>query len=160
MASVSAEAILQVADLHGNGQAKPSLVHGTADRPFSGKQCVIYAVQYPDGTTCAVRVPIHIQTLPHDAITNQTEQEVSILKFLEECGFIWSPRLLAYDSGFDNPLRYPYMILSWVDGKPLQWTDSVPAIRASREKVLQQMATIFFELVSRTEEPSMGRFLI
>ena len=69
MASVSAEAVLRVAELHGSREAKPSLVHGTADRPFSGKQCVIYAVQYPDGSTWAVRIPIYIQDLPHDAIT-------------------------------------------------------------------------------------------
>lgn len=156
MASVSAETVLLIAELHHNSGAKPSFLYGTADHPFSGKQCVIYVLQYPDSSTIAVRVPVHMQSSPHNQITNQTEQEVYILKLLAECGFTWSPRLLRYDSGFDNPLQYPYMILSWINGKPLEWTGSVPAGRA-REKVLRQMANILFELVSCTEEPSMAR---
>jgi hypothetical protein len=44
-----------VTSLRNDGTAA-SFCLGTADRPLSGKECVIYAVQFPDGATWAVRV--------------------------------------------------------------------------------------------------------
>lgn len=156
---ISPEAILLVAERHHSGEGIPEFVPGTAEHPLAGGQCTTYGVQFPDGSTSAVRVPLHLQDQSPEFITYLTEQEVSILKRLEECGFVWSPRVLAYDSGFDNLLNYPYMVVSWIEGKPLRWSYSVPASNGIRQKVLRQMATILFELVSCTEVPGMMALL-
>jgi hypothetical protein len=85
---------------------------GTADHPLSGKQCLIYAVQFSDGATWAVCVPVHASHLLRECITDFVEMEVSILKRLETSRFSWSPRLLGYHSGFDNPIGFLYFVLS------------------------------------------------
>jgi hypothetical protein len=125
---------------------------GTADHPLSGKQCLIYAVQFPDGATWAVRVPVHASHLPRECITDFVEMEVSILKRLETSGFSWSPRLLGYHSGFDNPIGFPYFVLSWIEGTPLEWSDTIPSHRESRNKILRQMVDIILELADCTME--------
>ncbi|KAJ5215345.1 uncharacterized protein N7498_001752 [Penicillium cinerascens] len=41
------------------------------------------------------------------------------------------------------------MVLSWIDGKPLKWSDEIP-LKAARDKVLRQLASITFELLRCT----------
>ncbi|KAH0542351.1 hypothetical protein FGG08_003289 [Glutinoglossum americanum] len=140
-----------VSDLRLNG-TMASFCFGTADRPLSGKQCLIYAVQFPDGATWAVRVPAQANHLPPGAVTAFVEMEVSILKRIETSGFSRSPRLLGYNSGFDNPVGFPYIVSTWVEGTPAEWSDSIPSDRDTRNKFLRQMADITLELADCTQE--------
>lgn len=140
-----------VTGLRNDGTAA-SFCLGTADRPLSGKECVIYAVQFPDAATWAVRVPVHTSHLPPESITNFVETEVSILKRLQTSGFSRSPRLLGYNSGFDNPIGFPYLVLSWFEGTPLEWSDTIPPQRESRNKIIRQMVDIILELADCTKE--------
>lgn len=146
------ENILELVKSLRSDAATASFCFGTADRPLSGKQCFIYVVRFPTGDTWAVRVPVHISHLPPEVIASFVEDEVSILKRLEASGFRWSPRLLAYDSQSSNPIGFPYMVLSWIDGTQLEWSDTVPPLRESRNKILQQIADIIFELADCTTE--------
>jgi hypothetical protein len=135
-----------------NDGSTASFCLGTADRPFSGKQCLIYTVQFPDGATWAVRVPVHASHLPPESITSFVETEVSILKHLEANGFSRSPKLLGYNSGFDNPIGFPYFVLSWFEGAQLEWSDAVPPSRENRDKIICQMVDIMLELADCTME--------
>ncbi|KAI9861204.1 MAG: hypothetical protein M1813_005377 [Trichoglossum hirsutum] len=118
-----------VSNLRLNGTTA-SFCFGTADRPLSGKQCLVYAVQFPDGATWAVRVPTQANHLQPEAVTAHVEMEVYILKRVEASGFSRSPRLLGYNSGFDNPLGFP----------------------DTRNKFLRQVADITLELADCTGE--------
>jgi len=73
----------------------PSFRHGTATNPLSGKQCVIYALDFPNGGSWAVRIPSLMRHLPAAAVANYVEAEARILKDLEANGFSFSPRLLG-----------------------------------------------------------------
>jgi hypothetical protein len=140
-----------VTDLRNDGTTA-SFCLGTADRPLSGKQCVIYVVRFPDAATWAVRVPAHASHLPPDSITNFVEMEVSILKRLQTSGFSRSPRLLGYSSGFENPIGFPYLVLSWFEGIQLEWSDTIPPQREGRNKIIHQMVDIILELADCTKE--------
>lgn len=37
---------------------------------------------------------------------------------------------------FDNPIGFPYIVLRWIEGTPLEWSDNVPQNRESRNKIL------------------------
>lgn len=50
----------------------------------------------------------------------------------------------------DNAVRYPFVVLTWIDGATLRWDENVPA-RAIRDKVLAQMAAIQVSLIECTE---------
>jgi hypothetical protein len=140
-----------VSNLRLNGTTA-SFCFGTADRPLSGKQCLVYAVQFPDGATWAVRVPTQANHLQPEAVTAHVEMEVYILKRVEASGFSRSPRLLGYNSGFDNPLGFPYIVSTWIEGTTAKWSDSIPSDRDTRNKFLRQVADITLELADCTGE--------
>lgn len=140
-----------VTSLQNDGTAA-SFCLDTADRPLSGKECVIYAVQFPDSATWAVCVPVHASHLLPEFITNFVKTEVSILKRLETSGFSWSLRLLGYNSGFDNPIEFPYFMLSWFEGTQLEWSDTIPPQRESWNKIIRQMVDIILKLADCTKE--------
>lgn len=107
------------------------------------------------GAMWTVRIPVHASHLSPESIANYVETEVSILKRLETSGFSWSPRLLGYNFRFDNSIGFPYIVLRWIEGTPLRWSDTIPPHRESRNKVLHQMADIILELAHCTKEASM-----
>jgi hypothetical protein len=75
---------------------------------------------------------------------------------LEQAGFRWSPRLIHYDIGHDNLVKLPYLVLSWIQGRELEWTDTVPPKPDDREKILRQVVDIRLELAERTKVLRMG----
>ncbi|KAK1766585.1 kinase-like domain protein [Phialemonium atrogriseum] len=152
------EAILDIVKALASDGTKASFLHDTGDRPFSGGQCLVYAVQL-GSIACGVRIPVHYNHLPPSAVAECLALEVSVLRSLEERGFAWSPRVLGFDAGFDNPIKFPYVVLSWIDGKLLEWTPTIPQKRHVRDKVLRQMADIVFELVSCTEDAYMTEII-
>lgn len=115
--------------------------------PLSGKQCRVYAVGFSDESMWVIRVPIHIRHLPPEMISNTVEEEASILKSLERCDFTWSPRLVGYCSGVDNPIAFPYIVSTWIRGTPLQWTENIPQCRENRDKAVAQIGRILTQLV-------------
>ena len=128
----------------------PTWCFNTDNAPFSGKQAHVYVVEYPDASQWAIRVPVHASHLGPEGLADTVNGEVSILKKLQTVGFKWSPRLIAFDSGFDNAIRFFYVALTWIPGKPLQWTDEIPARREDRNKVIRQMLQMTTDLAHAT----------
>ncbi|KAH8889910.1 hypothetical protein GQ53DRAFT_184200, partial [Thozetella sp. PMI_491] len=150
MAAFTHADIAEVARMHRADGCTPSFRHGTATKPLSGKQCMIYSLGFPNGDSWAVRIPSLMRHLPAAAIANYVEAEARILKDLEAAGFTFSPKLLGYSTAFDNPIGFPYLVLTWIEGRPLEWTSAVPARRDVRDKILRQMADVLLELALRT----------
>lgn len=134
---------------------QPASFHlDTADKPFSGSQPHVYVVKVTDGSTWGVRVPIpQANHMSRESITFCVEEEVKILNGIEQSGFSKSPRLLGYDSGYDNAIGFPYIVLTWIEGSPAEWPDSIPASRITRNKFLRQLAKIMLELAECTQKP-------
>ncbi len=81
-------------------------------RPLSGKQCVVYGVEFPAGDRWAVRIPVHMAHLPAHVLAEQVETEARLLRQIEAAGFAWAPRLAGYHAGFDNPIAFPFLALT------------------------------------------------
>ena len=128
----------------------PTWCFNTGHVPFSGKQAHVYVVEFPDATQWAIRVPVHASHLGPDGLADTVNGEVSILKKLQTAGFTWSPRLIAFDTAFDNAIQFPYIVLTWVPGKPLQWADEIPARREDRDKVIRQVMQLTTDLAYAT----------
>ncbi|WEW60409.1 hypothetical protein PRK78_005894 [Emydomyces testavorans] len=122
----------------------------TLTQPLSGGHCQIYRLGFSDNTNWAVRIPIHLSSAPPEAVVSLLATEVKALQQLENCQFPWSPKLIGHDLTFDNPVGFPFLVLTWIPGNPLIWTASTPAKRADRDKVLKQMANIMLSLISCT----------
>ncbi|KAH8799692.1 kinase-like domain-containing protein [Xylogone sp. PMI_703] len=144
--AITAHNVLSIVNnLHPDGLSA-SFDLNTDIKPLSGKQCSVYAVSFPDGTKWAVRIPVHSSHLHADVISAFIEHEASIIRHLEQGQYAWMPRLVAYSPNFENPIAFPYIILTWIPGNSLQWTDAFPSQRAIRDKILRQIARIMLEL--------------
>ncbi|KAH8198648.1 hypothetical protein TruAng_007189 [Truncatella angustata] len=135
--------------------ATPAFCNGTDTSPISVGACQIYVVKFTDGTTWAVRIPRHTNShLPPDSISTIVEVEMRTLAELSQAGFHWSPRLIGGDASFNNPIGHPYLVVNWVHGSVLKWTDTTP--HQQREKILRQLVDIQLELLNRTKKSQDG----
>lgn len=149
------ENIPQVAQRFGNSGELPSFCSNTLACPLSGGRCQVYKLEFSDKTTWAVRVPIHSKNqVPKDLITAQLQGEVKFLKLLNVKGFKWAPKYIGHDLSFDNEVCFPFIIVSWVPGDPLEWNDNAPLNRGDRDKVLQQVIEIILQLIQCTKVES------
>ncbi|KAH8878715.1 hypothetical protein GQ53DRAFT_834778 [Thozetella sp. PMI_491] len=89
MAAFTHADVAEVARMHRADGCTPSFRHGTATKPLSGKQCMIYSLGFPNGDSWAVRIPSLMRHLPAAAIANYVEAEARILKDLE--AGLWEP---------------------------------------------------------------------
>jgi len=118
---------------------------------FDGGQCRIFKVDFSDGESWAVRIPLHLQTDSQDAIINVLRDEQVVLQEIGKTTFAWAPKLHGSSFKFDNPLGFPFLTLSWIEGSPLTWTANYPP-RPVRDKVLAQIAEIQRSLIECTQD--------
>lgn len=112
-----------------------------------GGQCHVFQLSFKDRESLAVRVPLY---MPNDADKiHALEQEVKVLQILEARRFPWAPRCRGQSLTFDNPIKHPFVVLTWVAGAPLRWDDQYPP-QPIRDRVLTQMATIQISLIECT----------
>lgn len=134
-----------------SGNEEPKFMSNTLEEPLSGGQCRIYKLGFSDKTSWAVRIPTNLRFDSEEEVRTLLETEIAVLKWLKQCEFPWSPKLLGYCLTFDNPVGFPFLVLTWIPGNPLVWTTSTPAKRADRDKVVSQMAKMMISLISCTQ---------
>lgn len=122
------------------------------DQVFEGGQCMVFRVDFSDGESWAVRVPIHMKNTP-DTIKYALQAEARVLRQLEKTSFGWAPRYHGSSLTFDNPIGFPFIALGWIEGSPLTWTATEPP-RPVRNRLLAQLAAIQISLVECTKEQS------
>ncbi|KAJ6120385.1 hypothetical protein N7523_004665 [Penicillium sp. IBT 18751x] len=155
MIKVNPYKVLAIASDLRSSQDEPRFILQTRDYPLRRGFYTVYVLQYPDGSKCAVQLPIFMPSSTEEereAITTTIEKETFTLAYLEDRGFPWSPRPITYSIRFDNPVKFPYILLSWFDGKPMQWEDEIPGSLDVREKVSKQLAHIMIDLALATEQ--------
>ena len=129
-------------------------------RHYDGGQCRVFKVDFVEGESWAVRVPIFVREASRDAIINLVQCEVNILRELENKGFRWAAKLRGCSLTFDNAVGYPFVVLTWIPGSPLSWSEDFPP-RPFRDKILNQVAMIHVSLIECTKEDSLSySFLI
>lgn len=87
------------------------------------------------------------------------EAEWRILKLLEAKGFPWAPKPRGCSLAFDNPLKYPFIVLDWIEGDTLYWGEEFPS-QPLRDKLLDQLAEIQMSLLERTLNDGMSSSFI
>ncbi|CAI6336757.1 unnamed protein product [Periconia digitata] len=122
-------------------------------RYFDGGQCRIFRVDFSDGVSWSVRIPIHFQNHSQDAIICTLQREYDVLLEIGRMDFPWAPKCHGISLTFDTLVGFPFIILSWIEGSPLFWTSNYPA-RPIRNKLLCQIADIQVTLIERTTETS------
>ena len=127
-----------------------SFEFGTEHHPLSGKQCWIFILRFHDGQTWGVRVPVKSSHLPLPSVQSFIEYEVDILASLTRAHFSFSPELIHYDTSLDNAIKFPYLVYKWIEGAPLQWSNSVPESSLKRSKVLRRMVDFTLDLARLT----------
>lgn len=148
---VTADDIFFVTSLVKGFDSRPSFILGTRNKPLYEHPYFVWALQYPDGSRYAVRVP-DMRNKTRGSVIEQIESDIELLERLARLKFPWSPRPITYSLHFQNHLRFPYMIVTLFDGHPLNWNHTFPAERATRDKILRQLADINFQLMKCTEE--------
>ncbi|KAK4064393.1 hypothetical protein Trihar35433_7910 [Trichoderma harzianum] len=119
------------------------------DGEFNGGECRIFKISFKDQASIAVRVPHQVDD--QDDIIATVQIEVSILQMLQEKGFQWPPRCCGSSLTFDNPIKYPFIVLTWVEGSPLTWDDNFPP-QPLRGVLLDKIALIQLSLIKCTLE--------
>jgi hypothetical protein len=148
-------AVLTVATYVQGQDHIPSFIFKTQKYPLKRGFYSIYALQYPDGSRCAVKIPIYMAHKTQEEqsiIAAAVDAEIATLEYLSSKKFAWSPKAITYSSNFQNPLGFPYMILTWMNGDSLEWNERMPRTLKLRESVLKQVAYIMLDLAMVTEE--------
>ncbi|KAH9870648.1 hypothetical protein IAQ61_006126 [Plenodomus lingam] len=96
------------------------------ERHWDGGQCRIFKVDFPNGESWSIRIPIHGQCRSQDTIIHMLQDEQCILEELGRKGFRWAPKYCGSSLTFDNLVGFPFMALSWSEGSPLVWTPTDP----------------------------------
>lgn len=117
---------------------------------FDGGQCRVFKVDFVDGESWAVRVPLFVCHASQDFIIYLMESEARVLEELEIKGFRWAAKLRGRSLTFNNAVGCPFIALTWIAGSPLSWSDDFPT-RPLRDKVLSQIAVIHASLIECTK---------
>lgn len=142
--------ILKAVQQLGIGGSKLSL-----NDEFRGGQCRVYKISSTDDVnnqlqqSFAVRIPLYMPDRQESI--NVLQAEWQVLRTLHAKGFTWAPKPIQCSLNFDNPIKFPFLILSWVDGSKACWNEIVPA-RPLRDRFLSQLATIQSSLIECTLE--------
>lgn len=100
----------------------------------------------------AVRVSLPVAG-PRAMIAERVANETRMLRRLREENFAWAPQLLGCHWWFDNPIQWPFVVVSWIEGSPMLWTDTHPAM-SLRRPFLMDLYRIQEKLISATLETS------
>ncbi|KAH8159323.1 hypothetical protein CIB48_g8914 [Xylaria polymorpha] len=121
------------------------------DDEFRGGQCRIFKLSFRDKESLAVRVPLYMSVCSPLEKIPVVKMEVEILEMLEAKGFRWAPKCRGYSQSFDNPLKHPFIVLTWIEGSRLPWNTSFPK-QPYRDGLLRQIASIQLSLIECTLE--------
>jgi hypothetical protein len=129
------------------------------EQHFDGGQCRIFKVDFSDGASWSVRIPIHVKSDSQDTIVGVLQGEREVLEEIGGIGLPWVPKHYGSSLTFGNVVGFPFMALSWFEGSPLLWTTTEPP-RPVRNKVLHQIAKIQLTLIEYTKDYSMFSTLL
>ncbi|KAF8526960.1 hypothetical protein BU17DRAFT_82459 [Hysterangium stoloniferum] len=111
---------------------------------FSGGCNIINRILFDDGILWALRIPYDEMHLPVECtVTTMRYVHRTVPSIPVATVHAWS------DSEDGDGVGTPYMLLDWIDGKPLEWDANVPP-PAAREKVLHQLAQYIVDLLAHT----------
>jgi hypothetical protein len=132
-----------------------AFIFGSNTEPFSGSQCIIFAVNYADSTKYAFRLPYHLRKpkIRDILFSNELEHWEA---FIQSC-IPLVPRVFGYSMTTDNPIGFPFIAYEWVEGRPLDWNDYEPQNTIHRERIIRTLAHFTVDTACKLNKP--GRYL-
>jgi hypothetical protein len=88
------------------------------ERYIDGGECHIFKVDFSDGESWSVRIPIHVQSDSQDAIISVLRGEQDVLQEIGATDFPWAPKHHGSSFTFENLVGYPFIVLLWIEGSP------------------------------------------
>ncbi|KAI1189852.1 kinase-like domain-containing protein [Nemania serpens] len=119
---------------------------------MSGSFNFVFPLVFSDGIRWALKVPQAATSEGFDASATHTlTTEAFALRFLKKETKIPVPEVHQFHAGFDNSLRYPFILTDFIDGVPLHkvWFDnSTPSdlLESRRMNALQDIAEAMVQL--------------
>ncbi|KAF2274411.1 uncharacterized protein EI97DRAFT_128266 [Westerdykella ornata] len=121
------------------------------EKHWDGGQCRIFKVDFSEGESWSIRIPIHVQSDSQETIASLLRHERDVLEELDRGGFHWAPKHRGSSFTFDNLVGFPFLALSWIEGSPLTWSTTDPP-RPVRDKVLRQVAEVQMAIIECSKE--------
>jgi hypothetical protein len=85
---------------------------GSDEKPFSGGQCVIFVVEYADGTRCAFRLPYHSRGWKtHYWFWSN---ELNHWRDFMRADIPLIPRIVGSSLSTDNAIGFPFVAYEWM----------------------------------------------
>ena len=121
--------------------------------PISGGEYQIFQLT---AESQVKRVSVRIPNAPLSAFTGlRLEREADIRRHIDAAALNRFQPLLACDCTINNPVDSPFMVLGWAEGRPLQWSPTLPKSPAQRAHVLRDIANTSLDLL-HINQPGMS----
>ncbi|KAK7428332.1 hypothetical protein QQZ08_005229 [Neonectria magnoliae] len=123
------------------------------ERPIYGSYNVLLPLTFPDGTRWLAKIPVNGTPSHWDAISSGAlSVEANTMRLLKRETTIPIPAVLDYSATTDNPICCPYILISFVPGRPLYevwFGDASPEdTKRYRGRALQDIASAMAQLKS------------
>ncbi|RAO70470.1 uncharacterized protein BHQ10_006482 [Talaromyces amestolkiae] len=120
--------------------------------PIFGSYHILYPIEFLDKVRWLLKVPINgTRDKFCDLDARSIRSEASTMRYLRKITTIPIPDVITFSSSCDNELNCPFILMSYIDGKPLYdiWFDRTQpndVIEARRTKSLQGVAAAMVQL--------------
>ncbi|KAI1127471.1 hypothetical protein F5Y10DRAFT_194208 [Nemania abortiva] len=111
----------------------------TGNQPFSGGECIIFALEANNGQKIGVRVEKNYTYA-------KVELEIQLLEAIKKARIAHLPSLIGYDLSSIPPM----IATAWAEGQTLQWSDSAPP-RHVRNNILKTVVEVTLDLLQIQE---------
>ena len=116
--------------------------------PLIGSFNLAYVILFSDGVKWIARIPgSGISTFGH-LEAQRLLSNIRTTTFIRSCTSIPIPEVYAWELSQENPVRVPYHLESFIEGKPLseQWTGELSEKESKRTKILRNLAELMSQL--------------
>jgi hypothetical protein len=120
-----------------------SFIQGTDKSPFFGGENVVFALQNHNGEAICMRIRRDVTEWSSYLLNN----EVNIRKAIESKGITAFQRLIDFAPEGNALIDSPFMMLEWVHGCKLRWTDDFPVDLKERNQIIHAIARVTMDLL-------------
>jgi hypothetical protein len=134
-------------------QYKPLLVTSAQFIDFAGGcNNMVAVIKYDDETKVCIRVPYcGSPGVWNEAARKTMRNTIDTMRYLRATTKLKVPRIIAWDEGFENTIKAPFILMECVEGKSVDkiwWDDRAtgdcstvsPALERKRQKILKSVA--------------------
>jgi hypothetical protein len=116
---------------------------GTEQAHFGGGENIVFALQDHTGREICMRIQRELTKWT----TYVLNSEVNFRKAIEGFGISGFQKVIGYSLEGNDLIQAPFIMLEWVHGLTLQWTDSFPVDVNDRNKIIHAIAKVTIDLL-------------